>query len=73
VTINLKDFPAEALTPYNLEAQHPDEFIMALAESDPVGVLETIAEMRLSLKKPPLTLPTPEGGGFSVQRSLPSL
>jgi hypothetical protein len=55
VTINLKDFPAEVLASYNLEAQHPDDFIMALAESDPVGVLETITEMRLSLKKPPVT------------------
>jgi hypothetical protein len=55
VTINLKDFPAEVLAPYNLEAQHPDDFIMTLAESDPVGVLETIAEMQLSLQKPPVT------------------
>jgi PIN domain len=55
VTINLKDFPAEALAPYNLEAQHPDDFIMTLAESDPTGVLETIAEMRMSLRKPPVT------------------
>jgi PIN domain-containing protein len=55
VTINLKDFPAEVLTLYNLEAQHPDDFIMALAESDPTGVLETIVEMQVSLKKPPIT------------------
>lgn len=55
VTINLKDFPAEVLAPYNLEAQHPDDFIMTLAESDPVGVLETFVEMQVSLQKPPVT------------------
>ena len=27
VTINLKDFPAESLDPYGIEAMHPDEFI----------------------------------------------
>lgn len=28
VTINLKDFPAEALRPFRLIAQHPDDFIL---------------------------------------------
>jgi hypothetical protein len=28
VTTNLKDFPAEALRPFRLTAQHPDEFII---------------------------------------------
>ena len=27
VTFNLKDFPEEALKPYGIEAQHPDEFL----------------------------------------------
>ena len=28
VTSNLKHFPADALAPYGIEAQHPDDFIM---------------------------------------------
>ncbi len=37
VTFNLKDFPPERLKPYNLTAQHPDDFIFDLwtAEDDP--------------------------------------
>jgi len=30
VTFNLKDFPVQALAPYNLSAQHPDDFIVDL-------------------------------------------
>jgi len=30
ITFNLKDFPDEALKPYNLTAQHPDDFIVDL-------------------------------------------
>lgn len=55
VTYNLKDFPREALAPYGLEAQDPDSFALALAESDPLGFVETFAEMVVSLHKPPVT------------------
>jgi hypothetical protein len=27
VTLNLKDFPADVLDPYGVEAMHPDEFL----------------------------------------------
>jgi len=32
VTFNLQDFPAETLKPYNLAAQHPDDFIVDLLD-----------------------------------------
>lgn len=32
VTANLRDFPAEALMPFEIEAQHPDEFIVHLTD-----------------------------------------
>jgi hypothetical protein len=55
VTFNLKDFPPEALKPYNLTAQHPDEFIVDLHNLHPAGVLEAAPNHRRSLKAPPKT------------------
>ena len=55
VTFNLKDFPLEALKPYNLAAQHPDDFIVDLLDLHPAGVLEAAANHRRSLKNPPKT------------------
>jgi hypothetical protein len=55
VTFNLKDFPPEALKPYNLTAEHPDDFIVNLLDLDPAGVLEAAANHRRSLKNPPKT------------------
>lgn len=28
VTLNLDDFPAERLDPYNIQAKHPDDFVI---------------------------------------------
>ena len=53
VTFNLKDFPACALSLYNIEAQHPDIFIQHLLDLDEVLVCATIRQQRLDLKKPP--------------------
>jgi len=55
VTFNLKDFPAAALKPYNLAAQHPDDFIVDLLDLHPASVLEAAASHRRSLKNPPKT------------------
>jgi hypothetical protein len=55
VTFNLKDFPDNALKPYNLAAQHPDDFIVDLLDLHPAGVLEAAASHRRSLKSPPKT------------------
>jgi len=55
VTFNLKDFPDSALKPYNLAAQHPDDFIVDLLDLHPAGVLEVAASHRRSLKSPPKT------------------
>ncbi len=53
VTFNLKDFPQEALSRYNLVAQHPDDFIVHLLDLHPASVLEAAATHRRSLKAPP--------------------
>ena len=35
VTANVRDFPADTLTPFEIEAQHPDEFIAHLLDLAP--------------------------------------
>lgn len=56
VTFNLKDFPAEALDTWGLEAQHPDEFIENLFDLHQAQVLGAVQRMRGALKNPPLTV-----------------
>lgn len=52
VTYNLKDFPAEALIPYGVEAQHPDEFISHLFDLAPGAVCAAVRDQRSALKRP---------------------
>ena len=49
VTFNLKDFPAQALNSYDIEAQHPDTFIRHTLDLDPLA-LAAIRDCRASLK-----------------------
>lgn len=56
VTFNLKDFPDNHLSEYELEALHPDDFIISLTEVDLTVVINVMKFHRASLKKPPKTL-----------------
>ncbi|HHT9843832.1 TPA: PIN domain-containing protein [Legionella pneumophila] len=56
VTYNLKDFPAEELAKYDIEAQHPDIFLMHLAELNEEKFLSAIKQARLRLKNPPKSI-----------------
>lgn len=53
VTANLRHFPASALAPYDIVAQHPDLFIHHLLRMAPGPICEAIKTHRLSLKHPP--------------------
>lgn len=53
VTRNLKDFPADKLEPYGIEAQHPDTFITHLIDLDPGAVVGAARGHRASLRNPP--------------------
>ena len=53
VTLNLGDFPREVLGNYSIEAQHPDDFVLALLETFPDLVVEAARNHRASLKNPP--------------------
>lgn len=52
VTLNLKDFPAIALKPYSVEAQHPDIFVRHILDLDEPLALAAIRDHRASLKSP---------------------
>jgi hypothetical protein len=54
VTFNEKDFPATALAPYGIEAQHPDLFVDNLFDLDQAAVIAAAQRQRAQLKNPPL-------------------
>jgi len=53
VTRNLKDFPETALQPYDLEAQHPDEFLCNHLSLTPGLFCNSIRTVRERLQRPP--------------------
>ena len=55
VTLNLADFPAPILRNFSIEAQHPDDFVLALLDAFPGFVLEAARTHRASLKNPSKT------------------
>ena len=54
VTFNKKDFPAQVLGEFGIEAQHPDEFIDNLFDLDPAAVVTAAQRQRQQLKTPPI-------------------
>jgi len=56
VTKNLGDFPAEALDPYGIDAQHPDEFLCNQWELDEEAMVEAMEHWLTDLANPRLTL-----------------
>lgn len=57
VTFNLKDFPAETLALYGIEAVDPDTFVVDLIDLAPGVVLSVVDEQAKSLRSPPRTTP----------------
>lgn len=49
---NLADFPSEALDPYGIAAQHPDEFVVHLFDLSPAAVCAAVRDQRLALTRP---------------------
>ncbi len=57
VTKNLKDFPNHLVKDkYQIEAQHPDQFVADLLDLSPGIVCATIRKMRARLKRKPSTV-----------------
>mgnify|MGYP001185078229 CR=1 FL=1 len=42
VTFNLGDFPTQALAPFGVEAQHPDDFLLNQLDLNPIAALKSI-------------------------------
>jgi hypothetical protein len=57
VTCNLRDFPAETLDRYGIEAQHPDEFVRHLIDLAPDIVVDMVREQQTRLVNPPVAMP----------------
>jgi hypothetical protein len=55
VTANLKDFPAEALAPYDIEVVHPDEFLMDQLDLDSATTVRCLKEQRAAYTRPQFT------------------
>ena len=53
VTHNLKDFPSSVLSSFDIEAVHPDAFVLRLFDISLQDVISAASEHRHSLKKPP--------------------
>ncbi len=56
VTFNLKDFPGEKLAPYNVEAKHPDEFVLEAIDLAPGLVTTVVSEQAAGLRSPRRTV-----------------
>jgi hypothetical protein len=55
LTWNLKDFPADALRPFGIRVETPDDFILRLLRGDHASVLAILEAHRTGLHRPPLT------------------
>jgi predicted nucleic acid-binding protein len=53
VTQNLRHFPATALAAHNIEAQHPDEFLLSHLNLAPDVFCQAVRKLRVRLKHPP--------------------
>ena len=55
VTYNLKDFPSETLARFDIQAQHPDDFLVGLIDLSAGVVCAAVKRQRESLRNPPKT------------------
>ena len=55
VTSNLKDFPDKYLNEFDIEAQHPDTFILNLIDLNPEKAVQAFKKLVSFLKNPTMT------------------
>lgn len=55
ITFNLKDFPKDELSKYDIEAIHPDDFVCQMLDDLPDVILKAFTNQVLLLKKPTKT------------------
>jgi len=57
VTFNLADFPAETLGPYDIEAKHPDDFVLESIDLAQAAMVRCVTEQAAALCNPPTSVP----------------
>lgn len=55
VTANVRDFPAERLTPVGLEVQHPDEFLLNLLDLEPDVTIAALHSQAAATRRPAIS------------------
>lgn len=55
VTRNVDDFPADVLGPWDIEAKHPDQFLLDQFHLDGVAVHAAVQRVADSMRNPPAT------------------
>lgn len=55
ITFNLRHFPRRHLSPIGLKAMTPDQWLLAKAKADPVGMSALVERCRLRLARTPLS------------------
>lgn len=53
VTLNVKDFPADAADPYEIEVLRPDDFLLDLLDLAPVDVFAVLGSQAQSYRREP--------------------
>lgn len=56
VTFNTRDFPSDALAPYDITLVHPDDFLLDQLDLYPVQTVVCLRELVAARKNPPETL-----------------
>lgn len=56
VTFNTKDFPADELAKWDIEAKHPDDFVLDLFHIDAIVAHQVVSDIAAATKNPPLTV-----------------
>jgi hypothetical protein len=57
VTFNLRDFPDHVLQRYDIEAKHPDDFVLESLDLAPGAIVECAVGQSRALQIPPVSLP----------------
>ena len=55
VTANIRDFPASVVGSWNIEAKHPDQFVLDLIDLNRLAVYGAVQRIADSWRKPPGT------------------
>jgi hypothetical protein len=57
VTFNIRDFPEPALKPYDIQAVHPDEFLLDQLDLYPGVTMQVLHQQAASYRREPINVP----------------